>query len=172
MALSSNMISAILTQNFISSNSMEALSLHAKKNMGERVDHSINYNSVEALFLLKSKKMQLVNNGKVLTIEQSISKIRKQDKKVEQKCIVYSDLHKKGYIVKEGLKFGGDFRVYKENEKHARWIVYVTSDKEKVDWRDFTAKSRVAHSSNKKILLALVDSEGDINYYEISWIKP
>ena len=172
MALSSRMINAILTQHFIRSTSIDALSLYSRSLIGEKKEGAIEYSPVEALFLIKSNKMQFIQQGKPLSQEKAIAKIKRQDKEAEQKCIVFSNLHKKGYIVKEGLKFGGDFRVYKSKEQHARWIVFVTSDRERLDWRDFAAKNRVAHSSNKKILLALIDSEGDVNYYEVGWIKP
>ncbi|MBU1252016.1 MAG: tRNA-intron lyase, partial [Nanoarchaeota archaeon] len=37
---------------------------------------------------------------------------------------------------------------------------------------DFSAKNRVAHSTKKNLLLAIVDEEGDVSYYEVRWVKP
>ena len=92
------------------------------------------------------------------------------------KYAVFKDLREKGYIVKTALKFGADFRVYpkgvKPGKKHAKWIVFVEHETGKLTWHEFAAKNRVAHSTRKNLLLAIVDEEGDITYYEVRWIKP
>ena len=86
------------------------------------------------------------------------------------------DLRKKGYIVKTALKFGADFRVYYKGvfpgQDHAHWIAYAAREYEELKWQDFAAKNRVAHSTNKKLLLCILDEEGDVSYYEVSWIRP
>ena len=105
-----------------------------------------------------------------------IKKFRKFDKRIETKYFVFSDLRKKGYIVKTALKFGADFRVYDKNSKpgksHAKWILYAVKENEMLSWNDFAAKNRVAHSTKKLLLLGLIDDEGDVSYYEVGWIKP
>ena len=40
------------------------------------------------------------------------------------------------------------------------------------DWKQFAAMNRVAHSVKKKLLVGIVDDEGDVTYYEIRWRKP
>jgi tRNA-intron endonuclease len=81
-------------------------------------------------------------------------------------------LRNKGYILKEGLKFGADFRVYGKGDKpgksHAKYLLYIV-DTKKIDTLDFAAKARIAHSTNKVLLIAIVDSESDISYYETRW---
>jgi tRNA-intron endonuclease len=39
-------------------------------------------------------------------------------------------------------------------------------------WHDFSAKNRVAHSTNKTLLIAIVDEESDVSYYEVKWTRP
>jgi len=39
-------------------------------------------------------------------------------------------------------------------------------------WYEYAAKNRVAHSTRKRLLLAVVDDEGDVSYWESSWVKP
>ncbi|MDI6721905.1 MAG: tRNA-intron lyase, partial [Candidatus Aenigmarchaeota archaeon] len=39
-------------------------------------------------------------------------------------------------------------------------------------WYDFSAKNRVAHSTRKNLLLAVVDDENEPTFYEIQWIRP
>ena len=92
------------------------------------------------------------------------------------KLHTYRDLRKKGYILKSALKFGADFRVYDKGVKpgtdHAKWILSCVKDTDNINWRDFAAKNRIAHSTRKNLLVAIVDSEGSVSYYEISWKKP
>ncbi len=79
-------------------------------------------------------------------------------------------------MVKTALKFGADFRVYdketKPGKKHAKWLVFVERETNKLTWHEFSAKNRVAHSTKKKLLLAIVDEENDVSYYEVGWVKP
>ena len=102
-------------------------------------------------------------------------KFSKSDKKFHEKYSVYRDLRKKGYIVKTALKFGAEFRVYEKSKGpgkgHSKWIVFTDSERNLNSWNDFSAKNRVANSTNKKLLLAIVDDEGDILYYEVNWMK-
>ena len=120
--------------------------------------------------------MKLLSNKKEIFEETLIKKIRKKDKKIETKFIVYKNLRKRGYIVKTALKFGAEFRVYNKgitpDQDHAKWIVYTAKENENLTWHEFAAKNRVAHSTKKNLLLAIVDEESDISYYEIAWIKP
>ena len=85
-------------------------------------------------------------------------------------------MREKGYVVKTALKFGADFRVYDKGKKpgkaHAKWIVFAEHESKKLTWHEFSAKNRVAHSTKKHLLLAILDEEGDISYYEVRWMRP
>jgi tRNA-intron endonuclease, archaea type len=170
------MITAHLSGLRIVSTSEGAFSLYEKSQFGEKKSGRIEYSGVEAIFLVGRGRMTVVSGKKEISEDMLIRKIRRGDKKIELKSSVFSDLRKKGYIVKTALKFGAEFRVYskgvKPGQDHAKWIVFVVSENEKVDWREFSAKNRVAHSTKKKLLLAVVDEEGDVIYYEVGWLKP
>jgi len=169
-------IKANIVGSEISSNSKQAHFLFQKSNFGEKIEDKIHYLPVEALFLLDQKKIEVFQKNKKLTKQELISKIQKSDKKVQTKYIVFKDLRKKGYIVKTALKFGAEFRVYDKGKKpgdtHAKWLVATDKESNKAHWYEFSSKNRVAHSTKKNLLLALVDEEGKIIYYEIRWIKP
>jgi tRNA splicing endonuclease len=38
-------------------------------------------------------------------------------------------------------------------------------------WQDFASKNRIAHSTKKRLLIAVVDEENDVSYFEINWMK-
>ncbi len=170
------MIQAKFSGTRIYSSSEEAFSLFEKSCLGEKKSGKIEYALVEAIFLLSENKMQVFSGKKALNEEQLIKKLKKIDKKIEIKYIVFADLRKKGYIVKTALKFGAEFRVYnkgyKPGESHAKWILYSAKEHDSINWHDFAAKNRIAHSTNKSLLIGIVDEESDVSYYEVSWLKP
>jgi len=169
------MILSQLIGDKIISASTEAFSLHERSKFGEKQENKIVYSYAEAIFLVQQNKMQVYSGEKILDFESLLKKLKRLDKKIEIKSIVFSDLRKKGYIVKSALKFGGEFRVYEKNvkpgEDHARWIVFVLKENTPLPLHEFAAKARVAHSTKKHLLIAIVDEEMDVSYYEVSWIK-
>ena len=170
------MIISYLTGNKIYSLSEDAFNLYEKSRFGEKKKNKIEYFNAEALFLVSEGKMEVFSGKKKVSEEKLLKKLRRSDKKIETKLEVFSDLRKKGYIVKTGLKFGAEFRVYekgiKPGEDHARWILFCVSENEMISWHDFSAKNRIAHSTNKNLLIGIVDEEGDVTYYEVRWERP
>jgi len=171
-----NKIVAHISGSVIASNSNEAHSLQDKSHFGEPSGEKVVYSPTEALYLAEKGKMEIHFKGKRIPQKNLMEKFRKMDKKMDIKYAVFRDLRQKGYIVKTALKFGAEFRVYEKGmspkQVHAKWIVFTGSESEKLTWHEFVAENRVAHSTKKKLLLAIVDSENDIIYYEVSWIKP
>lgn len=169
-------ITAHISGEVISSNSSEAYSIFEKSRFGEKSDDKIRYSFYEALFLVEKGKMDVVSKGKAIPLKELVGKMQRFDKKIQTKYSVFKDLREKGYVVKTALKFGADFRVYEKGEKigesHSKWIVFADYESNKMTWHDFSAKNRVAHSTKKNLLLAIVDDEGDVTYYEVRWMKP
>jgi tRNA-intron endonuclease len=132
---------------------------------------------LEALYLEEKGKIIVTDaHGRRLSHEQLLAKGKRQEKAFWVKYCAFRDLRTRGYIVKTALKFGADFRVYdrgvKPGEDHARWIVYPVHESAHLTWYEFAAKNRVAHSTKKRLLIAIVDDEGDVTYYEIKWLRP
>ncbi len=142
----------------------------SSRKLGEFKNGIVIYSVYEALYLEETKKAELFFKDKKIKVPYFLKKIKQ--KHLLKNYLVFRDLTKKGYIVKTGLKFGAEFRVYNKKDKHAKWLCQPFLESNKISWSDFSAKNRIAHSTAKKLLLALVDKEEDINYYEVSWTKP
>lgn len=159
----------------VSSNSSEAYSLNTKSFFGEKKEDKIIYSPLETLFLVDKKKMEVLLKNKKLNFSEIERIFEKIDKNIQTKYPVFKELREKGYIVKTALKFGADFRVYEKGrtpgEEHAKWIVFIEQSSKKINWNEFSAKNRVAHSTKKKLLIAIVDDEKDVTYYEVSWTR-
>ena len=169
-------IQAHLTGETVSSNSVEAFTLYKKSHFGEPIGEKIQYSLLEALFLVEKNKMEIHHLGKKISLKELMKKAYKADKRIHIKYPVFRDLRNRGYVVKTALKFGADFRVYEKGaspgKKHAKWVVFTDHESKRLTWHEFSAKNRVAHSTKKNLLLAILDDEGDVSYYEVHWIKP
>jgi tRNA-intron endonuclease len=169
-------IKAYMIGETISSNTEEAITLYNKSSFGEKIGDKIQYSIPEAIFLLEKEKMDVLSRDKKISKDELIRKYKRTDKKIQVKYSVFKDLREKGYVVKTALKFGAEFRVYDKGsspgKSHAKWIVFTDHESKQLTWHEFSSKNRVAHSTKKKLLLAIVDEEGDVLYYEVNWIKP
>lgn len=174
------MMTALLAADTIRSLSQDAFSLYENSCLGEKRSKHIEYAPVEALYLAREEKLEVFRGSsprsRALSFDALLALLRRQDKKIATKLAVYADLRSRGYIVKTALKFGAEFRVYEKGvrpgEQHARWILFTAREHETLNWHDFAAKNRVAHAAKKNLLLAIVDDEGDVSYYEIAWLRP
>jgi len=139
-------------------------------------EQRIEYALEEALYLIERGKLKVLDGKKTLKFKDFVQKANKSEKNFWTRYQVYRDIRTRGYITKTALKFGADFRVYprgiKPGQDHAKWVLFATAEGESYTWRQFAAMNRVAHSTRKNLMVGIVDAEGEITYYQISWKKP
>jgi tRNA-intron endonuclease, archaea type len=155
------------------SNSDRAFSIEANKKLGEKKENKIFYSDFEAMFLSESKKTDIVKSDKKLSEEDCLKYFSKKDRDFYKKYLVFKKLRERGYVVKTGSKFGSEFRVYNKNaplNSHAKWLVFPVTDL-RIDVEVLIAKTRISHSTGKKLLIAIVDKEDGVSFYEIDWLK-
>ncbi len=154
------------------SNSSLAIALNQKSGFGELSNGKVVYSLYEVLYLIETKKAEVISNISKSTVQDLIRKYLKKHKNLMKKYLVFRDLREKGYILKEGLKFGADFRCYEKGQKpgkeHAKYLILIPTQ-DKMNTKEFCSSARVANSTNKILLIALIDSEEDITYFEINW---
>jgi len=131
----------------------------------------------EGLYLSEKGRIEIVDGkNKLINFETYLRRARKVEPNFWVRYAVFKDMRNRGYVVKTALKFGADFRVYdrgiKPGEDHARWVVYPVHEGEQLTWYEFAAKNRVAHSTKKRLMIGIIDDEGDVTYYEIRWVRP
>lgn len=168
-------ILAYIMGEVVSTNEAESFTLYKKSNFGQPIGQKIQYSLSEALYLVEKGKIEVIKNKNVISFEELFKLFKKIDSRIQLKYPVFKDLRDKGYVVKTALKFGADFRVYEKgrtpDEEHAKWIVFVEHESNKFSWQDFSSKNRVAHSTKKNLLIAILDEESDVSYYEVSWVR-
>ena len=162
----------------ISESSDHAREFYDQSRFGKVIDDGkVQLSLLEALYLIEKKRLQVLDGrSKPIEFDSYLKKASKVEPNFWIRYCVFKDMRNRGYIVKTALKFGADFRVYdrgvKPGEDHAKWIVYPVHEGEHLTWYDFSAKNRVAHSTRKRLLIGVVDDEGDVTYYEIRWVRP
>lgn len=159
-------------------NSSQARALHDTSRFGTPLkDGRVQLSPLEAVYLAEKKKITVVNGkNNELSLEQLTKRAARQEHDFWTRYAVFKDFRNRGYIVKTALKFGADFRVYdrgiKPGEDHAKWVVFAVKESHTLTWQEFAAKNRVAHGTKKKLLIAVVDDEQDVSYWEVSWLRP
>ncbi len=162
----------------IAESSDEAREFYNQSRFGNMIEEGkVQLSLLEALYLIEKGRLKVIDDkDKQISKDDFIKKAKKVEPNFWIRYMVFKDIRNRGYIIKTALKFGADFRVYdrgvKPGEDHARWIIYPVHEGEQITWYDFSAKNRVAHSTKKRLLIGVVDDEGDVTYYEIRWMRP
>ena len=167
-----------LNNRAVMENTDSARELYNQSRYGEiQKDGKIQLSMIECLYLLERGKIE-VSDGKNKSVDFDafMNKASKKEPNIWVRFVTYKDLRNRGYIVKTALKFGADFRVYdrgvKPGEDHAKWVVFPVHESSVLTWYEFAAKNRVAHSTKKRLLLAVADDESDVSFWECRWVRP
>lgn len=177
--MAKEVVKAIFTrERVITEDSDAARELYNKSRFGKIMkDNTVQLSLIEALYLLEKKRLIIVNGrNREISSEKFIKKATKLEPNFWVRYSAFKDMRDRGYIVKTALKFGADFRIYdrgvKPGEEHARWILYPIHEASVLTWYEFAAKNRVAHSTKKRLMIAVVDDEGDCSFWEVRWLRP
>ncbi|KAK7873929.1 hypothetical protein R5R35_012943 [Gryllus longicercus] len=96
-----------------------------------------------------------------------------------QKYVVYHYYRSKGWVVKPGLKFGGDFILYKwgSNITHASYIVVIEvmrqdgniseDHQQAVSWTKFISLNRMAETAGKEVILCRIVWPQDVLFKDV-----
>lgn len=165
-------------ERIVTENSNEARELYNQSRFGSILDNGqVQLSLHEALYLMEKARIEITDyRKKELTFQEYFKRANKIEPNFWVRYAVFKDMRMRGYIVKTALKFGADFRIYdrgvKPGEDHARWVVYPVHEGTTLTWYEFAAKNRVAHSTKKRLMLAVVDDESDVTYWEVKWVRP
>jgi tRNA-intron endonuclease len=123
----------------------------------------------EAAFLLETGKIQIKDEaGKELNLEGFLEHALDVSPKFALRYLIYSDLKERGYAVQPG---GVDFWLYprgaKPGEKPARHFIRIFSESDFLSLNDLAALLISARNMRKEPIIAVVDEESDITYYEV-----
>jgi tRNA-intron endonuclease, archaea type len=143
-------------------------SILIQKGFGEKNEKELVLDLYEGLYLLENKKIII----KKITKKEIMQIGLKYDKNFYSKYLVYNELRTKGYCIKTGLKFGFDFRIYPKGkimgQSHSEFGLNVLKESEKLSMTQISRLTRLSGNIHIKMIIAIVDNENSINYYEIN----
>ncbi|MDL2260687.1 tRNA-intron lyase [Methanimicrococcus sp. OttesenSCG-928-J09] len=135
---------------------------------GRPRDGRLQLRFVEAAYLLSRGKIEVLKNGKELNFDEFIQFAALAEDFFELKYIVYKDLKERGYSVQSSAT---DFRVYprggKPGKTAAKSYVFVRSERMPIPFSELTALLNEAQNVRKQFILAVVDEESDITFYDV-----
>jgi tRNA-intron endonuclease, archaea type len=122
---------------------------------------------VEAAYLLDRSRIKISSDGNDLEFKAFFQAASSLEKGFEFRYVVYKDLRERGYYVQPGRP---DFRVYPRGghpgKSPAEFYVLVISERMPLPLQEVIEPVRVAGQMRKKLMLAIVDEESDITFYE------
>lgn len=158
----------------IEEGSKKPISLHEKSMFGRIEQDCLNLSLIEACYLLEKGRLDIYEDDIECSAGYIIDILKEQG--AYGKYIVYRDLKDRGFVIKTGFKYGAEFRLYNRGrapgQGHSDYLVKVIFENYEINALDFASYIRVSHGVNKKFLLAIVDDDFDITYYNIEWTRP
>ena len=158
----------------IEEGSKRPIALHEKSFFGKIEEDTLNLSLIEACYLVEKDRLDVYEDDILCTAAYLIDLLRERD--VYAKYIVYRDLKDRGYVIKTGFKYGSEFRLYDRGRSpgkgHSDFLVKIIYENYNIPALDFASNVRVSHGVNKKLLLAIVDDDFDITYYNVEWTRP
>ena len=158
----------------IEQGSKRPIALHEKSKFGKIEADTLNLSLIEACYLLEKGRLNIYEEDVECTLDYFIDMLKEQD--LYGKYVVFRDLKDRGYVIKTGFKYGSEFRLYNRGggpgEGHSDYLVKIIFENYDTNALDFASYVRVSHGVNKKLLLAIVDDDFDITYYNVEWTRP
>lgn len=140
------------------------------RGFGIKHDDVLELSVIEALFLTERGTLTVTESGKAVPYER-LMELTKYDDDFFRRYSVYKSLREKGYVVKTGFKYGAHFRVYERGEYskdgHSSLLVHVVTEEDSMSFPEVARAVRLSQSVKKSMIFAVVDSEGDIIYYQV-----
>jgi tRNA-intron endonuclease len=153
----------------------ESKTLLKERGFGEAEGKHLVVSLIEAVYLADGGKFDVIDGNKKLNLEDLIKLGSKSEKEFYNKYLVYKDLRERGLLVRTGLKFGTDFRIYERGSQvgrgHSAYLVHVVPEEYTCSFPEMARAIRLAENVNKKMIYGIVDEEGDVNYYLVDRMK-
>lgn len=140
---------------------------------GRPKDDGLELSLVEAAYLQSRGKLDIELEGKLLGFRAFFEQASLRQQNFELKYIVYKDLKERGYYVQPSA---ADFRVYPRGshpgKSAAKIFVHVLSERQPLSVKLLQESVASAENVHKQFILAVVDEESDLTFYEIKSASP
>jgi tRNA-intron endonuclease len=154
----------------------EASTIHNKGYYGvPQTGGSLKLDLMEAIYLVESGRLEVESEGKKWDAGALMRLAHRGSEGFEIRYLVYRELRQRGYVVKLSQP-PLDFRVFPRggspNKTPSKWWVAAISERWTFDLGELLEHLNHTADIRKKLLLAVVDEESDVTYYEVRRVAP
>lgn len=136
---------------------------------------ALKLNLIEAIYLFEAGRIEIKRKNRRMNLVRLFRYATQLYPDFEIKYIVYRDLRMRGYVVKPDLR-PAHFRVFprggKPSKSPSKFWVYAASERGMFDLKDMVAQIRRVLKARKRLLIGIVDEEGDLTYYQSRLVRP
>lgn len=136
---------------------------------------SLKLDLMEAVYLVECQRLEVVDDGKPMSAGDLLRIAHRDSEGFEIRYLVYRELRQRGYLVKLGQP-PLDFRVFPRGgsptRTPSRWWVAAISERWSFDLGSLLENLDRTIEVRKRLLLAVVDEESDVTYYEVNRVTP
>jgi len=136
---------------------------------------SLKMDFMDAIYLVESGRLSVASDKGELGAGDLLRLAHRKDEGFEVRYLVYRELRQRGYIVKMGTA-PLDFRVFPRggspNKTPSKWWVAAISERSTFDLGALLESLDLTTDVRKRLLLAVVDEESDVTYYEVRRVVP
>ena len=146
----------------------DGVTLYEQSGFGRPLKEGVRLSQVEALYLVYRGRIEVPGfNFDSLLVHFS------NDTHFLRSFLVYRDLRERGYVVQTGPQ---DFRVFRRGEKPGKgeslYMLRVLSERDLIDFAGVRKEVQATANMRKIHVLAVVDDEFELTYYEVKVQKP
>lgn len=130
----------------------------------------------EGLILSPEETLYLIQKGKITPENFTFDSLLKHmagEAHFLRSFIVYRDIRERGYAVQAGPH---DFRVFRRGQKPGKgktqYLVRVLSERDLIVFTSLISEVETAEHMRKNFILAVVDDEEELTYYDIRFHRP
>jgi len=139
---------------------------------------SLRLDLVEATYLAETNRLIVKEGSRNLTVEDLVTLAALREPEFEIRYVVYRDLRARGYLVKRpgGDADPRDFHVYPRGgfpgKTPSLYVVRAQSERTLFAAAPLVEACARVEGQKKKLLMAIVDEEGDLTYYRTHLSDP
>lgn len=142
----------------------EAVTLHEQNGYGRvEKDGRLRLDLQEALYLIARQKIEIPG----YTFETFLAECSKIPGFLRN-YIVYRDIRERGYVITSGPQ---DFRIFPRGQRpgkgNSRFLMRILSERDLVEFTEIIRDAKAAANMRKQFVLAVLDDEHELTYYEI-----
>jgi tRNA-intron endonuclease len=143
--------------------------------LGRRLGDLHQLSLIESAHLVETGHLTLKDpaTGEPMTPEEFLDRVRTLRPDFDLRFNVYSDLRRRGLVVKTGFKYGTHFRAYDHDPdtNHARFLIHAVPRDLETSWPELSRAVRLAHGVRKEMVFGAADARG-VEYLKLRRVRP